>query len=78
MEETSPAPLQHHQMPPPSSSTPYGKIGVESHHTSAADRQPSRPQVRFDPYTGEPYKFDPFTGEPILPEGLSRHFGSPY
>ncbi|KAJ0680130.1 hypothetical protein HanPI659440_Chr16g0620851 [Helianthus annuus] len=26
------------------------------------------PQMRFDPYTGEPYKFDPFTGERIVPE----------
>ncbi|CAA0820281.1 RNA-binding (RRM/RBD/RNP motifs) family protein [Striga hermonthica] len=27
-----------------------------------------RPQIMFDPFTGEPYKFDPFTGEPIRPE----------
>ncbi|KAJ0639315.1 hypothetical protein HanRHA438_Chr16g0738081 [Helianthus annuus] len=27
-----------------------------------------RPQMRFDPYTGEPYKFDPFTGERVVPE----------
>ena len=34
------------------------------------DRQPPRPQVRFDPFTGQPYKFDPYTGEPIRPESL--------
>lgn len=28
-----------------------------------------RPQMRFDPFTGEPYKFDPFTGEPIIHPG---------
>lgn len=37
-----------------------------------ASHQPTRSQVRFDPFTGEPYKFDPFTGEPIQPESLSR------
>lgn len=34
------------------------------------ERGPTRPQVRFDPFTGEPYKFDPFTGERILPDNL--------
>ncbi|CAI9109825.1 OLC1v1009731C1 [Oldenlandia corymbosa var. corymbosa] len=31
------------------------------------NRLPSQPRVRFDPYTGEPYRFDPYTGERILP-----------
>jgi hypothetical protein len=35
--------------------------------------------MRFDPFTGEPYKFDPFTGEPIRPgywpDWLKHHFG---
>ncbi|CAH9067692.1 unnamed protein product [Cuscuta europaea] len=53
----------------------YGRtVGLESYYTNAADRRPTRSQVRFDPFTGEPYKFDPFTGEPILPESSSRHF----
>ncbi|CAK9186022.1 unnamed protein product [Ilex paraguariensis] len=74
VKETSPVSL--HQIP--GSSPPYGKIKVES-HASAVDHQPVRPRVRFDPFTGKPYKFDPFTGEPILPpESLPRHFGSPY
>lgn len=38
--------------------------------TASAERGPTRPQVRFDPFTGEPYKFDPFTGERILPDDL--------
>ncbi|KAG6504878.1 hypothetical protein ZIOFF_037226 [Zingiber officinale] len=35
-----------------------------------------RRQIRFDPFTGEPYKFDPFTGELIGSEPRSRHSGS--
>ncbi|WOL10446.1 putative RNA-binding protein 46 [Canna indica] len=35
-------------------------------------------QMKFDPFTGEPYKFDPFTGEPIRPEPHSRRSGSYY
>uniref|UniRef100_A0A5B6YPA3 Putative RNA-binding protein 46 isoform X1 n=1 Tax=Davidia involucrata TaxID=16924 RepID=A0A5B6YPA3_DAVIN len=62
----------------PGSSTPYDQVALDSQLTSAADRQPTQHQVRFDPFTGEPYKFDPFTGEPIRPESFSRHFGSPY
>ncbi|WOG93253.1 hypothetical protein DCAR_0312534 [Daucus carota subsp. sativus] len=58
--------------------TPCGKIGLDSHVTAAANHQPVRPQMRFDPYTGEPYKFDPFTGEPIRPESPQRNFRSPY
>jgi hypothetical protein len=34
--------------------------------------------MRFDPYTGEPYKFDPFTGEPIRPGASLRRSGSLY
>ncbi|KAK1383543.1 putative RNA-binding protein 46 [Heracleum sosnowskyi] len=62
----------------PGFSSPYGKIGLESQVTAATNRQPVRPQMRFDPFTGEPYKFDPFTGEPIRPESPQRHFRSPY
>lgn len=60
--------------------SPYGKIGLDSQVTAAANHQtqPARPQMRFDPFTGEPYKFDPFTGEPIRPESPPRHFRSPY
>ncbi|CAL5325904.1 probable RNA-binding protein 46 [Camellia sinensis] len=76
MEETSPVPLHR----TPASSTSYGKVGLDSTPISSAasDRQPTRAQVRFDPFTGEPYKFDPFTGEPIVPESITRRFGSPY
>ncbi|KAA8530430.1 hypothetical protein F0562_005139 [Nyssa sinensis] len=74
LEETSPAPLHL----TPVSSTPYGTVGLDSLRTIASDRQPVRTQVRFDPFTGEPYKFDPFTGEPIRPESLPRQMGSPY
>lgn len=64
----------------PGSSTSYSKIELDSSliSSAAADRQPKRNQVRFDPFTGEPYKFDPFTGEPIVPDSLPRQFGSPY
>lgn len=69
LEEKSPSP----SVRMPVSFTDYSKTGLESHFTPAANRQPSsRPQIRFDPFTGEPYKFDPFTGEPILPESESR------
>ncbi|XP_073159090.1 uncharacterized protein [Henckelia pumila] len=53
----------------PSSSTAQARHGLNlsSDITPSANRQASRPRVRFDPFTGEPYKFDPFTGEPILP-----------
>ncbi|XP_076901004.1 uncharacterized protein LOC143555319 [Bidens hawaiensis] len=68
MEEMSPNPS--HQIPGSSSISyaedpycipAYAKGGV-------GDAPATRPQMRFDPYTGEPYKFDPFTGEPIVPE----------
>ncbi|KAJ9540592.1 hypothetical protein OSB04_027098 [Centaurea solstitialis] len=55
----------------------YAKGGADpppqQRAASGDDRQPTRPQMRFDPFTGQPYKFDPFTGEPIVPEGLPRH-----
>lgn len=73
MQDASPAHL--HQTP---SSTLYGKVGPGSHLTAVADHRPARPQIRFDPFTGEPYKFDPFTGEPIRPESPARHYRSPY
>ncbi|KAF8776416.1 hypothetical protein HU200_003524 [Digitaria exilis] len=34
---------------------------------SPAEYSAERQQVRFDPFTGEPYKFDPFTGSPSGP-----------
>lgn len=39
---------------------------------------PERPQIKFDPFTGQPYKFDPFTGEPIRPEARPHHSSSPF
>ncbi|XP_075515001.1 uncharacterized protein LOC142549767 isoform X1 [Primulina tabacum] len=54
----------------PSSSTANARrhgLILSSDITPGADWQASRPRVRFDPFTGEPYKFDPFTGEPIIP-----------
>ncbi|KZV42767.1 hypothetical protein F511_07464 [Dorcoceras hygrometricum] len=54
----------------PSSSMAHVRHGLNflsSDITASGDRQASRPRVRFDPFTGEPYKFDPFTGEPIVP-----------
>ncbi|KAE9466632.1 hypothetical protein C3L33_01472, partial [Rhododendron williamsianum] len=71
IDESFPVPL-HRTL---GSSTSYGKIELESSLFSpaaASDRQPKRNQVRFDPFTGEPYKFDPFTGEPIVPDSLPR------
>lgn len=61
----------------PLSSTGYGSgIASNSRHVSTVDRVPKRPQVKFDPFTGQPYKFDPFTGEPIQPPTNPRHPGS--
>ncbi|XP_066162498.1 uncharacterized protein [Oryza sativa Japonica Group] len=45
---------------------------------SSAEYSTARQQVRFDPFTGEPYKFDPYTGEPIRPESNPRRSGSLY
>ncbi|CAI9272637.1 unnamed protein product [Lactuca saligna] len=91
MEEMSP--VQSHQIPGPSfakpSQDPYNRIlgptptlsfskSVPSPDPYINDRPGSRPQMRFDPFTGQPYKFDPFTGEPIVPESLARRYDSPY
>ncbi|KAG8384630.1 hypothetical protein BUALT_Bualt04G0137900 [Buddleja alternifolia] len=56
----------------PTSSTYATRLGMGLN--SGGDSQAPRPQVRFDPFTGEPYKFDPFTGEPIRPESTTRQF----
>lgn len=50
-------------------------IGSGSFHASA-ERPSERPQIKFDPFTGQPYKFDPFTGEPIQPERHPRRSAS--
>lgn len=49
------------------------RAGLHSRITATSDHQQTRPRIRFDPFTGEPYKFDPFTGEPIVPESSSHH-----
>lgn len=49
------------------------RVGLHSRITPTSDHQQTRPRIRFDPFTGEPYKFDPFTGEPIVPESSSHH-----
>lgn len=49
------------------------RVGLHSHIAATSDHQQTRPRIRFDPFTGEPYKFDPFTGEPIVPESSSHH-----
>ncbi|PSR87717.1 Heterogeneous nuclear ribonucleoprotein like [Actinidia chinensis var. chinensis] len=59
---------------PFSSTSSYSNVGMDSPVMATADHQPPRPQVRFDPFTGQPYKFDPYTGEPIRPESLPRRF----
>ncbi|KAL6622496.1 hypothetical protein ACP70R_032375 [Stipagrostis hirtigluma subsp. patula] len=51
--------------------------GLDFRSRSSAEYSTERQQVRFDPFTGEPYKFDPFTGEPIRPES-NRRSGSLY
>ncbi|XP_047311182.1 uncharacterized protein LOC124914635 [Impatiens glandulifera] len=40
--------------------------------------QPPPSRVRFDPFTGIPYKFDPFTGEPLPQNSPPLGFRSPY
>ncbi|XP_060195790.1 uncharacterized protein LOC132625041 isoform X2 [Lycium barbarum] len=55
------------------SATTNDRVGLHSHITATSDHQQTRPRIRFDPFTGEPYKFDPFTGEPIVPESSSHH-----
>lgn len=49
------------------------RVGLHSRVTATSDHQQTRPRIRFDPFTGEPYKFDPFTGEPIVPESSGHH-----
>jgi len=57
----------------------YGTDLVSDYRSrSPAEYSAERQQVRFDPFTGEPYKFDPFTGEPIRPEPNQRRSGSLY
>lgn len=68
MDEASPN-LQATWSPSPTND----RIGLHSHITATADHQHTRPRIRFDPFTGEPYKFDPFTGEPIVPKSSSHH-----
>lgn len=50
-----------------SSGAPSKSLGMSSRLAEVPERDslPQRPQMKFDPYTGQPYKFDPFTGEPI-------------
>ncbi|XP_042020907.1 uncharacterized protein LOC121768452 [Salvia splendens] len=69
---------ERHLSPPqaaPSSSYARLDPSLISDVRGVSRQQASRPQMRFDPYTGEPYKFDPFTGEPIIhPANHERHF----
>ncbi|VAI13772.1 unnamed protein product [Triticum turgidum subsp. durum] len=61
------------------SATGYAtNIEPEFKSRSSAEYSAEHQQMRFDPYTGEPYKFDPFTGEPIRPEASLRRSGSLY
>uniref|UniRef100_A0ACD5XH81 Uncharacterized protein n=1 Tax=Avena sativa TaxID=4498 RepID=A0ACD5XH81_AVESA len=46
--------------------------GPEFNSRSSAEYSAEQQQMRFDPFTGEPYKFDPFTGEPIRPGASLR------
>uniref|UniRef100_A0A804LQX8 RRM domain-containing protein n=1 Tax=Zea mays TaxID=4577 RepID=A0A804LQX8_MAIZE len=52
--------------------------GSDFRSRSPAEYSAQRQQMRFDPFTGEPYKFDPFTGEPIRPDPNQRRSGSLY
>ncbi|KAJ1265977.1 hypothetical protein BS78_08G115600 [Paspalum vaginatum] len=54
------------------------ELGLDLRSRSPAEYSAERQQVRFDPFTGEPYKFDPFTGEPIRPEPNQGRSGSLY
>ncbi|WVZ90911.1 hypothetical protein U9M48_037164, partial [Paspalum notatum var. saurae] len=57
----------------------YGtELGLDLRSRSPAEYSAEHQQVRFDPFTGEPYKFDPFTGEPIRPELNQGRSGSLY
>ncbi|KAJ8637400.1 hypothetical protein MRB53_011667 [Persea americana] len=54
----------------------YGSsLGSNSLFDPTAGRILERPQVKFDPFTGQPYKFDPFTGEPIKHETYPSRSG---
>ncbi|KAM0828275.1 hypothetical protein ACQ4PT_067653 [Festuca glaucescens] len=52
--------------------------GPEFNSRSSAEYSAEQQQMRFDPFTGEPYKFDPFTGEPIRPGASLRRSSSLY
>ncbi|WKA04020.1 hypothetical protein VitviT2T_022086 [Vitis vinifera] len=74
LEETSPTPLYRAAV----SSSSYGRAELDPRLIATSVAPPARPQMRFDPFTGEPYKFDPFTGEPIEPDGVRSQSGSRY
>ncbi|GMH27022.1 hypothetical protein Nepgr_028865 [Nepenthes gracilis] len=57
VEKTSPPTFHQPLVPSPG----YGRAGMDSPLGAATTHQSTRQQVRFDPFTGEPYKFDPFT-----------------
>ncbi|XP_065035705.1 uncharacterized protein LOC103982534 isoform X4 [Musa acuminata AAA Group] len=56
----------------PASSMRYGPGIGSSSHLTPKEHPVERRQMKFDPFTGEPYKYDPFTGEPIKPEPHGR------
>ncbi|KAH6791963.1 hypothetical protein C2S52_002440 [Perilla frutescens var. hirtella] len=72
--KTEERPLSPPPVAPSSSAASYARLGpgLSSDVRAVAGQQASRPQIRFDPFTGEPYKFDPFTGEPIIHPGNSN------
>lgn len=66
--------LTSYETPVPSIA--YGSsLGSNSLFDPTAGRILERPQVKFDPFTGQPYKFDPFTGEPIKHETYPSRSG---
>ncbi|XP_076891591.1 uncharacterized protein LOC143543042 isoform X1 [Bidens hawaiensis] len=78
MEEMSPNPS--HQFLHSSSIISYPKPAqdVDRIPAPSSDGPAARPQMRFDPFTGQPYKFDPFTGEPIVPESVPSPYENTY
>ncbi|CAA0828376.1 RNA-binding (RRM/RBD/RNP motifs) family protein [Striga hermonthica] len=56
-----------HPSPPVQTAPGLSVSSYDKRVVGGVGHQESRRQIRFDPYTGEPYKFDPFTGEPIRP-----------
>lgn len=50
---------------PVSSSFGHGSGMGSGSFPASAERPTERSQIKFDPFTGQPYKFDPFTGELI-------------